>query len=145
MQVRYLEGVQYNSPVLSGSLRGKAANYRRRGGVSAPTGSVSATGILTWRSFVGHAKVVTYHPKPFTLIGATTRAGLLSGALRSRFGLSHRLDYYETAALESITGYTDMFGGPALSFSSTSHVGTTQGGLAQIDGTRWVTLIDILE
>ncbi len=49
-----------------------------------------------------HAKVVTYHLKPFTLIGATTRAGLLSGALRSRFGLSHRLDYYETEALESI-------------------------------------------
>jgi len=49
-----------------------------------------------------HAKVVTYHLKPFTLIGATTRAGLLSGALRSRFGLSHRLDYYETDALESI-------------------------------------------
>ena len=50
-----------------------------------------------------------------------------------------------TAALESISGYTDMFGGPALGFSSSSHVGTTQGGLAQIDGTRWVTLIDILE
>jgi len=49
-----------------------------------------------------HAKVVTYHLKPFTLIGATTRAGLLSSALRSRFGLSHRLDYYETEALESI-------------------------------------------
>jgi ABC-type branched-subunit amino acid transport system substrate-binding protein len=58
----------------------------------------------------------------------------------------HHIDSAKlTAALESITGYTDMFGGPALSFSSTSHVGTTQGGLAQIDGTRWVTLIDILE
>ncbi|MEE2906928.1 MAG: Holliday junction branch migration DNA helicase RuvB [Planctomycetota bacterium] len=42
-----------------------------------------------------HAKVITYHLKPFTLIGATTRAGLLTGALRSRFGLSHRIDYYE--------------------------------------------------
>ncbi len=49
-----------------------------------------------------HAKVVTYHLKPFTLIGATTRAGLLSGAFRSRFGLSHRLDYYEPDALEQI-------------------------------------------
>lgn len=49
-----------------------------------------------------HAKVVTYHLKPFTLIGATTRAGLLSGAFRSRFGLSHRLDYYQTDALELI-------------------------------------------
>ena len=41
-----------------------------------------------------HAKVITYHLKPFTLIGATTRAGLLTGALRTRFGLSHRLEYY---------------------------------------------------
>lgn len=49
-----------------------------------------------------HAKVVTYQLKPFTLIGATTRAGLLSGAFRSRFGLSHRLDYYQTDALEQI-------------------------------------------
>jgi Holliday junction DNA helicase RuvB len=41
-----------------------------------------------------HARVVTYRLKPFTLIGATTRAGLLSAALRSRFGISHRLDFY---------------------------------------------------
>lgn len=42
-----------------------------------------------------HARVVTYQLKPFTLIGATTRAGLLTAALRSRFGIAHRLDYYE--------------------------------------------------
>ena len=41
-----------------------------------------------------HAKVVTYHLKPFTLIGATTRAGLLTGALRSRFGITHHLQFY---------------------------------------------------
>ena len=49
-----------------------------------------------------HAKVVTYHLKPFTLIGATTRAGLLTGALRSRFGLSHRIDYYQHDELVEI-------------------------------------------
>ncbi len=32
--------------------------------------------------------------KPFTLIAATTRAGLLTGPLRSRFGIVHRLDFY---------------------------------------------------
>ncbi len=42
-----------------------------------------------------HAKVVTYHLKPFTLLGATTRAGLLTGALRSRFGISHHLGFYD--------------------------------------------------
>ena len=41
-----------------------------------------------------HAKTVTIALQPFTLIGATTRAGLLSGALRNRFGISHNLRYY---------------------------------------------------
>jgi len=38
----------------------------------------------------------------FTLIGATTRAGLLSAPLRSRFGLTNRLDYYPAGELEKI-------------------------------------------
>lgn len=38
----------------------------------------------------------------FTLVGATTRAGLLSAPLRSRFGLTSRLDYYPTGDLENI-------------------------------------------
>ncbi len=41
-----------------------------------------------------HARVVTIALQPFTLIGATTRAGLLSGALRNRFGISHHLQFY---------------------------------------------------
>ncbi len=46
-----------------------------------------------------HAKSVTLPLQPFTLIGATTRAGLLSAPMRSRFGMAHNLDYYETAEL----------------------------------------------
>ena len=38
----------------------------------------------------------------FTLVGATTRAGLLSAPLRSRFGMACRLDYYPADALENI-------------------------------------------
>ena len=41
-----------------------------------------------------HARVVTITLKPFTLIGATTRAGLLTQALRSRFGIAHHLEFY---------------------------------------------------
>ncbi len=41
-----------------------------------------------------HAKTVTLPLKPFTLIGATTRAGLLSGPMRSRFGITHNLEFY---------------------------------------------------
>ena len=49
-----------------------------------------------------NARTVQIKCKPFTLIGATTRAGLLSAPLRSRFGLSHHLKYYELGDLESI-------------------------------------------
>jgi len=38
----------------------------------------------------------------FTLVGATTRTGLITGPLRDRFGLVARLDYYEAADLETI-------------------------------------------
>ena len=40
--------------------------------------------------------------KRFTLIGATTRSGLLTSPLRDRFGHIHRLDFYDTAALGKI-------------------------------------------
>ncbi|MEN9506119.1 MAG: Holliday junction ATP-dependent helicase RuvB [Actinomycetota bacterium] len=39
---------------------------------------------------------------PFTLIGATTRTGMITGPLRDRFGLVARLDYYDDAELEAI-------------------------------------------
>ena len=40
--------------------------------------------------------------KPFTVVGATTRAGRLSSPLRDRFGAVHRLDYYEEPQLAQI-------------------------------------------
>ena len=39
---------------------------------------------------------------PFTLVGSTTRAGLLTSPLRDRFGVVHRLDYYSEKELETI-------------------------------------------
>jgi Holliday junction DNA helicase RuvB len=39
---------------------------------------------------------------PFTLVGATTRAGLLTSPLRDRFGIVHRLEFYSTADLKKI-------------------------------------------
>ena len=49
-----------------------------------------------------HARVVTYALQPFTLIGATTRAGLLTAALRSRFGIVHNIRFYECDELAAI-------------------------------------------
>lgn len=40
--------------------------------------------------------------KRFTLVGATTRAGRITAPLRSRFGIIHRLDYYQVADLKKI-------------------------------------------
>lgn len=48
------------------------------------------------------AKTIQLGLHPFTLVGATTRAGLLSAPLRSRFGIAHRLDYYPAEHLELI-------------------------------------------
>ena len=48
------------------------------------------------------ARTVKIPVEHFTLIGATTRTGLLTSPLRSRFGISHRLEFYTPADLEEI-------------------------------------------
>jgi Holliday junction DNA helicase RuvB len=48
------------------------------------------------------ARTVTLPLPPFTLIGATTRAGLLTTPLRDRFGVSHRLEHYSPEHLAEI-------------------------------------------
>jgi Holliday junction DNA helicase RuvB len=48
------------------------------------------------------ARTVTLDLPPFTLIGATTRTGLLTTPLRDRFGVSHRLEHYEATDLKRI-------------------------------------------
>jgi len=48
------------------------------------------------------AKVVTLDLPPFTLVGATTRSGLLTTPLRDRFGIQHRLEHYAPGDLTRI-------------------------------------------
>ena len=48
------------------------------------------------------ARTLTIDLPPFTLVGATTRTGLLTSPLRDRFGMTFRLDYYEPAELSAI-------------------------------------------
>jgi Holliday junction DNA helicase RuvB len=48
------------------------------------------------------ARVMTLPLPPFTLVGATTRAGLLTTPLRDRFGIQHRLDHYDPSELTRI-------------------------------------------
>ena len=51
----------------------------------------------------GGARSVRYKLPPFTLVGATTRAGMLSAPLRDRFGVVHRLEFYKPEELKVIT------------------------------------------
>lgn len=49
-----------------------------------------------------NARTVQINLNPFTLIGATTRSGLLTAPMRARFGISSRLEYYSTELLSTI-------------------------------------------
>jgi Holliday junction DNA helicase RuvB len=49
-----------------------------------------------------HARAVTMPLPPFTLIGATTRIGLLTGPMRGRFGIAHHIEFYSPEALHEI-------------------------------------------
>lgn len=60
------------------------------------------------------ARNVALDLPPFTLIAATTRANLLSGPLRSRFGASFKLDYYEVPDIEAIIARSAEILGVAL-------------------------------
>jgi len=70
------------------------------------------------------AKTISLNLEPFTLVGATTRAGLLSAPLRSRFGISNRLDYYNVDQLRTIVRRS----------AKILEIGTTDEAAAEIAG-----------
>lgn len=49
-----------------------------------------------------NARTIQIELSPFTLVGATTRSGLLSSPMRSRFGITCRLEYYDAKTLQTI-------------------------------------------
>src|SRR5256885_16748998 len=49
-----------------------------------------------------NARSIQININPFTLVGATTRSGLLTATLLSRFGIKSRLEYYDAATLQKI-------------------------------------------
>jgi Holliday junction DNA helicase RuvB len=51
-----------------------------------------------------NARSVQIKLNPFTLVGATTRSGLLTSPLRARFGINSRLNYYDSGLLKQIIG-----------------------------------------
>ncbi len=69
---------------------------------------------------------------PFTLVGATTRAGLLPGPLRDRFGFTAQLDYYDSADLERIAGRSATKLGIALDAESAAEIARRSRGTPRI-------------
>lgn len=49
-----------------------------------------------------HAKAIKLELPPFTLVGATTRAGMITSAMRSRFGITQRLHFYSVDEMKQI-------------------------------------------
>ena len=55
-----------------------------------------------------NARTVQINLNPFTLVGATTRSGLLTAPMRARFGIQSRLQYYNTELLTTIVQRSSM-------------------------------------
>jgi Holliday junction DNA helicase RuvB len=76
----------------------------------------------------------------FTLVGATTRIGLLSSPLRSRFGFTVRLDYYDPATLQKIILRSAELLGVRLEQEAASEIASRSRGTPRIANNllRWV-------
>jgi Holliday junction DNA helicase RuvB len=69
---------------------------------------------------------------PFTLIGSTTRAGLLTSPLRSRFGIVHRLDFYTGADLQEIVRRSARILGVAIDDAAADEIARRSRGTPRI-------------
>lgn len=69
---------------------------------------------------------------PFTLIGATTRAGLLTAPLRDRFGIVHRLEFYSAAELTAIVARAAQIFGIACDAEGAAEIATRARGTPRI-------------
>ncbi len=78
------------------------------------------------------ARVVTLDLPPFTLIGATTRTGLLTAPLRDRFGLQHRLEHYDTDDLATIVTRSAQILGVALEPDGAHAIATRSRGTPRV-------------
>src|SRR3954454_15193710 len=78
------------------------------------------------------ARVVTLELPPFTLVGATTRAGLLTTPLRDRFGIQHRLEPYGTTELATIVRRSAAILGCALDDGGAAAIASRSRGTPRV-------------
>ncbi|HSX10846.1 MAG TPA: Holliday junction branch migration DNA helicase RuvB [Chlamydiales bacterium] len=87
-----------------------------------------------------NARTVQVKLNPFTLVGATTRSGLLSAPMRSRFLITLRLDYYEPATLQQIIHRSSKILSLSLRDDAALEIGKRSRGTPRIANNllRWV-------
>ncbi len=79
-----------------------------------------------------NARTVQIKLNPFTLIGATTRAGMLTSPLRARFGISSRLEYYDAKLLTSIVQRSAAILGTAIDETGAYEIARRSRGTPRI-------------
>jgi holliday junction DNA helicase RuvB len=78
------------------------------------------------------ARLVKVPVQRFTLIGATTRTGLLTAPLRARFGIVHRLDFYEESEIREIVQRSARIIGVPIDFDATVEIATRSRGTPRV-------------
>ena len=79
-----------------------------------------------------NARTVQINLNPFTLVGATTRSGLLTAPMRARFGISSRLEYYSTELLSSIVQRSAQILKVPISFEAAIEIAGRSRGTPRI-------------
>ncbi len=79
-----------------------------------------------------NARSVQIKINPFTLIGATTRSGLLTAPLRARFGITSRLEYYNKDLLSEIVGRSATILDVSISTSASKEIAGRSRGTPRI-------------
>ena len=79
-----------------------------------------------------NARTVQIKINPFTLIGATTRSGLLTSPLRARFGINSRLEYYKTDLLSKIVNRSSTILDVHIDDDATSEIARRSRGTPRI-------------
>ena len=80
------------------------------------------------------ARTVKIDLEPFTLVGATTRIGLLTSPLRDRFGVIFRLDFYSPQELSAIVSRASKILGVTLTPEAALEIGKRSRGTPRISG-----------
>jgi len=78
------------------------------------------------------ARTLKIDLEPFTIIGATTRAGLLTPPMRARFGIVLRLDYYDLASIETIINRSARLMEIPIDPAGTTEIGRRSRGTPRI-------------